>query len=82
MKAIQLPNTLVTEYRLKPKDRIGIYSFNKWEWYVVQLAAAFADLILVNINPAYRSEELAFTLEKVRVNVLFLSDAYRKSDYL
>lgn len=41
---------------LKPKDRIAIYSYNRYEWYLVQLAAAMADLILVNINPAYQSE--------------------------
>ena len=55
-KAIQLAHTLVNDYRLKPKDRVGVYAFNKWEWYVVQLATAFADLILVNINPSYQSE--------------------------
>ena len=49
---------------------------------MVQLAAAFADLIVVNINPSYRPEELAFTLNMVEVKVLFLSDRYRKSDFL
>ncbi len=46
------------------------------------MAAAMADLILVNINPAYQSEELAYTLEKVGLKVLFLSDAFKKSNYL
>lgn len=50
------------DFQVKPKDRIGIYSFNKWEWYVVQLACTFVDAILVNINPSYKSEELAYTL--------------------
>jgi fatty-acyl-CoA synthase len=41
-----------------------------------------ANLILVNINPSYRSEELAYTIEKVGLRVLFLSDKFRHSDYL
>jgi fatty-acyl-CoA synthase len=47
---------MIKNLGLKPKDRIGIYSYNKWEWFIIQLAAAMADLILVNINPAYQSE--------------------------
>ena len=54
--AVKLALGIKKQFNLQPKDRIGIYSLNKWEWYVVQLAAAFADLILVNINPSYRSE--------------------------
>ena len=61
---------------------MGIYAYNKWEWVVVQLAAAIADLILVNINPAYLSDELAYTIDKVGLSVLFLNDRYRQMDYL
>ena len=41
-----------------------------------------ADLILVNINPSYRSEELAYTIEKVELQILFLNDKFRQSNYL
>ena len=61
---------------------MGIYAYNKWEWVVVQLAAAIADLILVNINPAYLSDELAYTIDKVGLSVIFLNDRYRQMDYL
>lgn len=80
--AVRLALGIKKEFQLDPKDRIGVYSLNKWEWYVLQLAAAFADLILVNINPSYRSEELAYTIEKVRVKVLFISDTFKNSNYL
>ena len=73
---------MVKSFGLKPKDRVGIYAYNKWEWVVVQLAAAIADLILVNINPAYLSDELAYTIDKVGLSVLFLIDRYRQMDYL
>lgn len=38
---------------LEKGDRIGIYSPNKAEWTLLQFAAARADLILVNVNPAF-----------------------------
>lgn len=55
-EAEQLATGLVKKFNLKPKDRIGIYAYNKYEWVIVQMAAAVADLILVNINPAYQSD--------------------------
>ena len=54
--ALSLATGLIKNLGLKPKDRIGVYSYNKWEWVIIQMAAAMADLILVNINPAYQSE--------------------------
>jgi fatty-acyl-CoA synthase len=81
-KSLELATALIKKLHLKPKDRIGIYSYNKWEWYIIQMAAGLADLILVNINPAYQSEELAFTLQKVGLKVLFMSDQFKNSDYL
>src|ERR1700722_7067306 len=44
---------------LKPGERIGIWAPNRVEWVLTMFAAARAGLILVNINPAYRSMELA-----------------------
>ena len=49
----------------KKGDRLGIYSQNNVEWVIAQFATALADLILVNINPAYRTNELKYALEKV-----------------
>lgn len=81
-KAEELATGLIKNFNLKPKDRIGIYAYNKFEWVVVQLASAMADLILVNINPAYQSDELAYTIEKVGLSVLFLNDKFRHLDYI
>ena len=67
---------------LQPKDRIGIYSPNNYEWLVTQLAAAAADLILVNINPAYQSEELKYTLNKVKCKALVMASTHKKSNYI
>src|ERR1700726_3937110 len=43
---------------LEPGDRIGIWSPNNSEGVLTQFATAKAGLILVNINPAYRTVEL------------------------
>jgi len=47
---------------LQPQDRVGVWSTNCIEWVLLQHAAARAGLILVNVNPAYRSHELAYVL--------------------
>jgi fatty-acyl-CoA synthase len=67
---------------LEPGDRVGIWSPNCAEWLLTQLATAKAGLILVNINPAYRSHEAAFTLNKVGVKALVMAERFKTSDYL
>ena len=51
-------------------DRIGIWSPNRPEWLIAQLATARIGLILVNINPAYRRAELEYALNKVECRAL------------
>ena len=63
-------------------DRIGIWSTNNIEWLLLQMASARIGAVLVNINPAYRSKELAFALQRSQVQGLFLIPAFRSSDYL
>ena len=43
---------------LEPGDRIGMLAPNRAEWLLAQFGSAYAGLILVNINPAYRLSEL------------------------
>src|SRR4051794_30050530 len=57
---------------LKPGDRIGIWAVNCLEWLLLQYGAARAGLVLVNVNPAYRSHELRFVLRQSRIRALFL----------
>ena len=67
---------------LSPKDRIGLYAPNNAEWYLLQLAASLADLILVNINPAYQSSELKFVLNKVECKALVTAISLKASNYI
>ena len=52
-------------YGLRPGERVGIWAPNCAEWILTMFATARAGLILVNINPAYRTSELAFALQHV-----------------
>ncbi len=80
-KVDALANGLV-ELGLKPGDRIGIWSQNNAEWAVTQFATAKAGLILVNINPAYRSSELEYALTKSGCVALVTSPEFKTSNYL
>ena len=67
---------------LKPGERIGIWSQNNAEWALTQFATAKAGLILVNINPAYRSSELEYALVKSGCVALITSPSFKTSNYL
>src|SRR6202011_4783678 len=67
---------------LEPGDRVGIWSPNNAEWTVAQFATAKAGLILVNINPAYRTSELEYALNKAGCRALITAARFKTSDYL
>jgi fatty-acyl-CoA synthase len=67
---------------VEPGDRVGIWSLNCAEWLVTQIATAKAGIILVNINPAYRTTELLFALNKVGIRALITATAFKTSDYI
>ncbi|HEX2691859.1 MAG TPA: AMP-binding protein [Kofleriaceae bacterium] len=63
-------------------DRVGVWSPNRFEWLVLQYATARIGAILVNINPAYKSSELAYVLNQAGVSVLAMSRGFRHNDYV
>ncbi len=63
-------------------DRVGIWAPNRHEWVIVQYASARIGAILVNVNPAYKKEELAYVLTRAGVSLLILARAFRQSDYV
>jgi fatty-acyl-CoA synthase len=66
---------------LEPGDRIGIWAPNCCEWVLTMFGAARAGLVLVNINPAYRSAELEFVLRLVGCRALVFAPRFKTSDY-
>ncbi len=63
-------------------ERIGIWSPNRPEWLLAQFATARIGAILVNINPAYRTSELEYALNKVGVKTLIVAPQFKNSNYL
>lgn len=79
-KVNQLASAMI-EMGLEIGDRIGIWSHNNAEWLLMQLATAKVGIILVNINPAYRSFELQYALNKLGCSALVLMRHFKSSDY-
>ena len=48
----------------------------------MQFGTARIGAVLVNINPAYRSSELDYALNKVQCRVLILARSLKSSDYV
>jgi len=67
---------------LEPGDRVGIWALNCAEWVVAQFATAKAGLILVSINPAYRTSELEHVLRAVQCSALITATRFKSSDYI
>ena len=63
-------------------DRVGIWAPNCSEWVLVQYATAKVGVILVNINPAYRTSELQYVLAQSGCRGLFLAPEFRGADYV
>lgn len=62
-------------------DRLGIWAPNCAEWLVCQVASAKLGVILVNINPAYRTSELDYVLQQSGCQWLVCASAFKTSDY-
>jgi len=66
----------------KRGSRIGVWSTNNVEWLLIQMASARIGVILVNINPAYRKNELSYALRQSEVQGLLVIPSFRRSDYV
>jgi len=62
-------------------ERVGIWSPNCPEWVLLQYATAKMGAILVNINPAYRTHELAYVLRQAGIKLLVSAESFKTSDY-
>ena len=63
-------------------QHVGIWATNYTEWVLTQFATAKIGAVMVNVNPAYRTHELAYLLEQSEANALILIGRFRNSDYV
>lgn len=66
---------------LKKGDRVGIWAPNRAEWTLLQYATARVGMILVNLNPAYKENELEFVLNQAEISAVFASLHFKSSEY-
>ncbi len=66
---------------LQVGDRVGIWAPNCSAWTMLQYATAKVGVILVNINPAYRTHEVEYVLRQSGCRMLIAADAFKTSNY-
>jgi fatty-acyl-CoA synthase len=66
---------------MKAGDRVGMWAPNCSQWTIVQYAAAKAGVVLVNINPAYRTHELSYAINQSGLRVLMAVSSFKTSNY-
>ncbi|MBI3406921.1 MAG: AMP-binding protein [Planctomycetes bacterium] len=66
---------------VQPGEHVGIWSTNWPEWVLLQFATAYVGATLVNINPAYRANELEYVLGQADITTLFLTDQFKGASY-
>jgi fatty-acyl-CoA synthase len=67
---------------LEKGDRLGIWSPNHLEWALVQYATAKVGVILVNLNPAYRTHEVQYALQQSGCRMIVAATEFKTSNYV
>jgi fatty-acyl-CoA synthase len=67
---------------LKKGDHLAVWGQNVPEWVTLQFATGRIGVVLVTINPAYRSRELRYVLEQSDVAALFLTEGVGDADFV
>lgn len=67
---------------LRRGDHLGIWARNVPDWLTVLFATAKLGVVLVTINTAYKSHELAHVLRQSDMKALAMIEGFRDVDYL
>lgn len=67
---------------LKPGDHLGVWARNIPDWLTFMYATAKVGIVMVTVNPVYKSHELDYVLKQSDMKALCVIDAYRDVDYL
>lgn len=66
----------------EPGDHLGVWARNIPDWLTFMYATAKIGVIMVTVNPVYKSHELDYVLKQSDMKALCIIDAYRDVDYL
>ena len=67
---------------MRPGDHLGVWARNIPDWLTFMYACAKAGIVMVTVNPVYKSHELDYVLKQSDMKALCVIDAYRDVDYL
>jgi len=67
---------------IKKGDHVGIWALNVPDWLTFMFATAKIGAVLVTVNTAYRSHELAYVMEQSDMKALAIIDGFRDIDYV
>jgi fatty-acyl-CoA synthase len=63
-------------------DHVAIWATNWPQWVITQFATARIGAVLVNVNPAYRTNELEYVIKQSDAKLLLTIDQFKTSNYL
>lgn len=66
--------------RFTPGEHVAVWASNIPEWELLLYGSAIAGIVLVTVNPAYKTRELEYVLAKSGAVGLFAMDEYRGHD--
>ncbi|THB81475.1 MAG: long-chain fatty acid--CoA ligase [Desulfobacteraceae bacterium] len=75
-KIMRLASALI-QAGVNPKDRVGIYSSNRYEWALTDFACTFIGAISVPIYPTNTAEQARFIINDAEIKILFTDKAYQ-----
>src|ERR1700688_3476605 len=68
--------------RFKPGERIAVWAQNLPEWIMLEFGAGLAGMVLVTVNPGFRTNELEYVLKQSRSAGVFVVNAFRGNPML
>src|SRR3954471_14966664 len=68
--------------RFKPGERIAVWAQNLPEWVMLEFGAGLAGMVLVTVNPGFRTSELEYVLKQSRSAGLFVVNSFRGNPML
>jgi fatty-acyl-CoA synthase len=63
-------------------EKVAVWATNVPYWVVLQFATAKIGAVLLTVNTAYRSNEVAYVLDQSDSENLFIIDGFRDTDYV
>lgn len=67
---------------MRPGDHLGVWARNIPDWLTFMYATAKIGVVMVTMNPVFKSHELDYVLKQSDMKALCVIDAFRDIDYL